>query len=85
MQSIALKLNDLLENLAEEDYDKAVSYIEFLVDTRKKQKIQREKSVEEVGEDIGAIVDSLIGAIPDMGRTLEEYRNERLKKYENPC
>ena len=28
-----------------------------------------------------SIVDSLIGAIPDSGKTLEEYRAERLEKY----
>ena len=35
-------------------------------------------------EEIDAIVDSLVGAIPDTGKTLEEYREERLAKYENP-
>ena len=34
--------------------------------------------------DVEAIVSSLTGAIPDMGKSLEEYRSERLKKYENP-
>ena len=29
-----------------------------------------------------SIVKSLIGIIPDTGKTLEEYRAERLKKYE---
>ena len=29
------------------------------------------------------IVDSLIGAIPDTGKTLDDYRSERLKKYED--
>lgn len=79
MQSAALKLNHLLENLEKEDYDKAISYIEFLVSTRKK--LQKEELTEEK-EDIETIVTSLIGAIPDTGKTLEEYRNERLKKYE---
>ena len=37
MQSAAVKLNSLLENLEEEDYDKAVSYIELLVSRRKEQ------------------------------------------------
>lgn len=35
-------------------------------------------------EEIDAIVDSLVGAIPDSGKTLEEYREERLEKHENP-
>lgn len=31
MQSTAMKLNNLLENLEEDDYNKAVSYIESLI------------------------------------------------------
>lgn len=82
MQSAAIKLNSLLENLDEEDYDKAVSYIEFLV-TRRKGQIPDKKSTQNE-TDVEAIVSSLTGAIPDMGKSLEEYRSERLKKYENP-
>ena len=29
------------------------------------------------------IVDSLIGAIPNAGKSLEDYRSERLEKYAN--
>ena len=32
---------------------------------------------------IEAIVDSLVGIIPDTGKSLEDYRAERLKKYES--
>ncbi len=81
MQSMALKINHLLEGLEEEDYDKAVSYIEFLVSARKKKKAGREVLAEEK-EDVESLVRSLTGIIPDKGKTLEEYRNERLKKYE---
>lgn len=81
MRSMDLKINHLLETLEDEDYDKAVSYIEFLVNARKKEKINSEKSTKDT-IDVEAIVDSLIGAIPDTGKSLEEYRNERLKKYE---
>ena len=81
MQSMALKINHLLEGLEEEDYDKAVSYIEFLVTARKKKKAGREVLAEEK-EDVESLVRSLTGIIPDKGKTLEEYRNERLKKYE---
>ena len=34
-------------------------------------------------EDIAALVDSLVGSVPNSGKTLEEYRNERLSKYES--
>ena len=81
MQSIAFKINHLLENLEKEDYDKAVSYIEFLVSVRKREKENKEILTED-REDVEAIVRSLTGIIPDTGKTLEEYRNERLKKYE---
>ncbi len=73
-------IDSLLAILDEKDYDKVVSFIEFLVDTKKK-KTERQKTNEEQ-VDVDAIVASLIGAIPDTGKTLEEYRNERLKKYE---
>lgn len=81
MQSMVLKINHLLEDLEEEDYDKAVSYIEFLVSDRKKKKAVQEALVEEK-KDVESIVKSLTGIIPDKGKTLEDYRNERLKKYE---
>lgn len=81
MQSTTMKLNNLLENLEEEDYNKAISYIEFLVNKRKEQ--ISDKKFAEDKTDIEAIVDSLTGAIPDVGKSLEEYRSERLKKYEN--
>lgn len=82
MQSAAMELNNLLENLEEEDYNKAVSYIEFLVNRRKEQ-ISKKKFTEEK-TDVETIVSSLTGAIPDEGKSLTEYRRERLKKYENP-
>ena len=81
MQSMALKINHLLENLDEEDYDKAVSYIEFLASVRKREKMKKETQTED-SEDVESIVKFLTGIIPDTGKTLEEYRNERLKKYE---
>lgn len=81
MRSTAVPLNDLLQNLEKEDYDKAVSYIEFLVSSRKNKRIRTEKTTASKAE-VKEIVASLIGAIPDTGKTLEEYRNERLRKYE---
>ena len=78
MQLTAIKLNSLLEDLEEEDYDKAVSYIEFLV-SRRKEQISDKKSI----TDETYVESSLTGAIPDMGKSLEEYRSERLKKYED--
>lgn len=51
-----------------------------VVKSRNKEKIKRRKLTQEV--DVEVLVTSLIGTIPDTGKTLEEYRNERLKKYE---
>jgi hypothetical protein len=31
-----------------------------------------------------SVVDSLLGAIPNAGKTLDEYRTERLAKYASP-
>ena len=31
----------------------------------------------------GSITETLIGAVPDSGKSLEDYRSERLKKYEH--
>ncbi|MEZ3462134.1 MAG: hypothetical protein K1W23_08260 [Lachnospiraceae bacterium] len=70
----------LLEDLDEGDYDKVVSYIEFLVDAKKKKRKEERAAEEQV--DVDMIVASLVGSIPDTGKTLEEYRSERLKKYE---
>lgn len=75
MRSVSLKINHLLESLNEEDYDKVISYIEFLVESRNKKSVKNQTEVE-------AIIASLIGSVPDTGKTLEEYRSERLKKYE---
>ena len=83
MQSASIKINHLLESLDEEDYDKAVSYIEFLVEVRNREKLKKEQSAKNQAE-VEEIVVSLIGSIPDTGKTLEEYRSERLKKYEIP-
>lgn len=82
MQSAAMKLNDLLENLEEEDYNKAVSYIEFLVNKRKEQILDGKFAKDKMN--IESIVTSLTGALPDTGKSLAEYRSERLKKYDNP-
>ena len=43
-----------------------------------------EKTLEQPkNNNIDAIVDSLVGIIPDTGKSLEDYRAERLEKYES--
>lgn len=34
-----------------------------------------------IENNIDSIVDSLVGAIPNSGKTISEYRSERLRKY----
>lgn len=80
MLSTAQNLNHLLQNLDKEDYDKAISYIEFLASRRKKE-TARQKA-EKNRTDVDSVIASLTGILPDTGKTLEEYREERLKKYE---
>ena len=78
MLSTAQNLNHLLQNLDKEDYDKAISYIEFLASRRKKE--TSKQKVEKNRTDIDSVIASLTGILPDTGKTLEEYREERLKK-----
>lgn len=80
MLSTAQNLNHLLQNLDKEDYDKAISYIEFLASKRKKETAKQK--VEKNRTDVDSVIASLTGILPDTGKTLEEYREERLKKYE---
>lgn len=44
---------------------------------------EERENVRYKNQDIENIVDSLTGSIPDSGMTLEDYRAERLSKYEN--
>jgi len=46
-------------------------------DKESDQSISADKTVR-----VNSIVDSLVGIIPDNGMTLEDYRAERLSKYE---
>ena len=50
------------------------------MDAKKKKRKEERAAEEQV--DVDMIVASLVGSIPDTGKTLEEYRSERLKKYE---
>ncbi len=38
MASVALQVNDMLDTLEKEDYEMAISYIQFLSDKRKKER-----------------------------------------------
>ena len=70
----------LLEDLDEGDYDKVVSYIEFLVDAKKKKRKEERAAEDQV--DVDMIVASLVGAIPDTGKTLEDYKEAEMKVWD---
>ncbi|MCI8418426.1 MAG: hypothetical protein HFI33_13200 [Lachnospiraceae bacterium] len=44
--------------------------------------VEESEKTEAKKAEIGNIMDSLVGSIPDNGMTLNEYRLERLSKYE---
>lgn len=68
-------------DVAEKSVQENGYYTEEEVEDELKEKMKREKTAED-RVDVEAIVASLVGAIPDTGKTLEEYRSERLKRYE---
>jgi hypothetical protein len=45
MAPSAIKLNNLLNNLEEEDYNIAISFIQYLSDSRKKKNSERSKAI----------------------------------------
>ena len=70
----------MVHYLDEGDYDKVVSYIEFLVDAKKKKRKEERAAEEQV--DVDMIVASLVGAIPDTGKTLEDYKEAEMKVWD---
>ena len=46
----------------------------------RKMEISKQKA-EKNRADVDSVIASLTGILPDTGKTLEEYREERLKKY----
>lgn len=81
MTTKALQVSHLLENLEEEDYKMAISYIEFLAEERKKKYYGGRKPGATKSQ-VNQLVESLTGILPDSGKTIDEYRMERLGKYE---
>lgn len=70
------KTIDLLNTLPENQIETIYNFVQFL-------SLQQNtvKSVDT--ESLDDIFDNIVGVLPDTGKTLEEYRNERLRdKYE---
>lgn len=81
MAVVEAKLHDMINELDGEDYKMAVSFVQYLSEMRKKRKAAEKKTIC-ADEGIEGIVDSLIGILPDEGMNLDDYRAERLKRYE---
>ena len=73
LEKTIVLLNDLPENEIEVIY----SFVQFLTSKQTAEKIVDTESLED-------ILNKIVGAVPDTGKTLEEYRKERLKgRYAN--
>ena len=80
MAPTAMKLTDMLSSLEEEDYNIAISFIQYLADTRKKKKAdESKKMLKEIqgmfSDDPGW--DSQENMIADMAA----FRRERMNNY----
>lgn len=66
------KTINLLNTMSEYQLENVYSYARFL-------RSQNKGKQENQNESIDTILDSLVGVIPDDGKSLEEYREERRK------
>jgi hypothetical protein len=70
------KTIDILSVLPEKQIEIVYSYVQFI----HSQQIDREQSG---SGSVNDILDSLAGALPDSGKTLEQYHEERIRdRYE---
>ena len=67
------KTIDLLNTLPENQIEAIYSFVQFLSS-------QQTKEMPGGGKPLDDILQNIIGAIPDTGKTLEEYREERIKE-----
>ena len=70
------KTINLLNVLSENQIEMIYSFVQFLSSQQTKEMPEDEKSLDD-------ILGNIVGAIPDTGKTLEEYREERMgERYE---
>lgn len=70
------KTIDMLHDLPENQVEVIYSFVQFLSFQQKAEKPAVEESLDDIFRNI-------VGVLPDTGRTLEEYREERIReKYE---
>lgn len=71
------KTIDLLHALPEKQVETIYSFVQFLILQQKAEKIAATEPLE-------GIFKNIVGAVPDTGRTLEDYREERIRaEYED--
>ncbi len=67
------KTINLLNDLPEKQVEIVYSYVQFISSQHQKEKITDTDSLE-------AIFQNIVGVLPDTGKSLEEYRDERIKE-----
>lgn len=78
MSSAAMTVNDMLNSLEEEDYKMAISYIQFLSDSRRKERVEKaEAAMEEFQAIIGE--DRVWSSEEEMLADMAEFRRERMR------
>lgn len=70
------KTIDMLNDLPESQIEIIYSYVQFVYAQQSRQEKKNPDTVKEV-------LEGLIGVLPDTGKTLEQYRDERIsERYE---
>lgn len=67
------KTIDMLNDLPESQIEIIYSYVQFVYAQQSRQEKKNPDTVKEV-------LESLIGVLPDTGKTLEQYRDERIRE-----
>ena len=67
------KTIDLLSHLSENQLENIYSYVRFL-------NSQGEKQQQKTSEPLEKVFGNIVGVLQDSGKTLEEYREERIKE-----
>lgn len=77
MAPMAIKINDMLNNLEEEDYKTAITFIEYLSETRKQKRTNEDKKILSEIQDIFAD-DKGWDSEEDMLKDMALFRRERM-------
>lgn len=67
------KTIDLLHALPENQVEVIYSFVQFLSSQQRTEKPAMEESLDDIFK-------NLVGVLPDTGKTLEEYREERIRE-----